>query len=89
MELKGDAYATGQSLWVLKEAGLERANDAVLRGLKFLLSTQEMDGSWHVVTRAKPVQLYFDNGDPHGADQFISISATGWATAALARWSPP
>jgi hypothetical protein len=28
---------------------------------------------------------FFDNGDPHGKDQFISIAATCWAVAALAQ----
>jgi hypothetical protein len=44
------------------------------------------DGSWHVATRSKPVQVYFDNGDPHGKDQFISMMATSWSTAALANF---
>ena len=30
---------------------------------------------------------FFDNGDPYGKNQFISISATSWATAALARFN--
>jgi N-acyl-D-amino-acid deacylase len=44
--------------------------------------------SWHVKTRAKPVQVFFDNGDPHGKDQFISITSTGWSIGALARTLP-
>jgi len=35
-----------------------------VRGLRFLLDTQELDGSWFVETRAKPVQPFFDNGYP-------------------------
>jgi hypothetical protein len=54
------------------------------RALKYLLKTQKKDGSWHVSSRATPVQEFFDNGDPHETDQFISIMATAWATAALA-----
>ena len=42
--------------------------------------------SWLVKTRSKPIQKFFDNGDPHGKNQFISISATSWATAALAKF---
>jgi N-acyl-D-amino-acid deacylase len=30
------------------------------------------------------VQVFFDNGDPHGKHQFISVAATCWAVAALA-----
>ncbi|MGQ0636126.1 MAG: hypothetical protein ACT4QC_16055 [Planctomycetaceae bacterium] len=61
---------------------------AIANAVAFLLKTQLEDGSWRVSTRAKPVQVFFDNGDPHGKDQFISIAATGWATAALARTVP-
>ena len=38
-----------------------------------LLKTQRGDGSWFVKSRSKPVQVYFDNGDPHERDQFIPI----------------
>lgn len=68
--------------------GLPAATDvdaALARAADWLLKAQLDDGSWHVKTRAKPVQVYFDNGDPHGKDQFLSMAATGWSTAALAR----
>jgi N-acyl-D-amino-acid deacylase len=83
--MDSDAYATGEALFVLNETGLPNESRTWQRGVRFLLDTQKPDGSWHVVTRAKPVQVYFDNGDPYGKDQFISIPATSWATAALAR----
>lgn len=84
-DLTSDAYATGQTLYVLAETGLS-CQEAVFReGAAFLVETQHEDGSWHVVTRSKPIQPWFDNGDPHDKDQFISIAATGWATAALAK----
>ena len=47
------------------------------------MSNQLPDGSWHVVSRSKPFQPYFESGYPHGKDQFISIAAAGWATTAL------
>ena len=79
-----DAYATGSALVALHEAGgLSCRHPAWLRGLNYLLRTQEPDGSWHVVSRAKPIQEYFESGFPHGRDQFISAFATGWATEAL------
>lgn len=83
--INSDSYATGQTLYVLLESGLAADEAAVREGVAFLLETQENDGSWHVVTRSKPIQPWFDNGDPHDKDQFISIAATGWATAALAK----
>ena len=83
--MNSDAYATGQTLYVLAEAGFPVSEASFREGVCYLLETQQDDGSWHVVTRSKPVQPWFDNGDPHEKDQFISIAATGWATAALAK----
>ena len=82
--MKPDAYATGSVLVALHEAGgLSYQHSAWLRGLGYLLRTQKPDGSWHVESRAKPLQEYFESGFPHGKDQFISAFATGWATEAL------
>ncbi len=80
-----DAYATGQAVWALLETPVPVSAEVIERGVDWLRQHQEADGSWHVVTRSKPIQEWFDNGDPHGDDQFISIAATGWATAALVR----
>lgn len=84
-ELESDAYATGTALYVLLDAGLAETEPALKRAADFLVKSQLADGSWHVRKRAKPVQVFFDNGDPHGEDQFISISATAWSAAALSR----
>jgi hypothetical protein len=82
--MKPDAYATGSVLVALRETGrLCGQHPAWLRGLGYLLQTQKPDGSWHVESRAKPIQEYFESGFPHGKDQFISAFATGWATEAL------
>lgn len=84
-----DAYATGSVLTVLRQTGgLSAASAAYKRGVQFLLNTQQPDGSWHVVSRSKPFQPYFETGFPHGKDQFISMAATGWATSALVLASP-
>ena len=81
---QSDAYATGSVLVALHTAGGLAASDAAYqRGLRYLLKTQLNDGSWHVTTRSKPFQTYYESGFPHGADQFISCAATGWATWAL------
>ena len=53
------------------------------RGLEYLIKHQMQDGSWHVESRSKPFQLYFETGYPHGKDQFISTTAACWATLAL------
>ena len=39
-------------------------------------------------TGSRPVQVFFDNGDPGGKSQFISFLATGWATLALLESCP-
>jgi hypothetical protein len=84
-DLKSDAYATGTALVALHHAGGLATTDALYqRGVKFLLQTQQADGSWHVHSRSKPFQTYFESGFPHGADQFISLAASSWATTALA-----
>jgi N-acyl-D-amino-acid deacylase len=79
-----DAYATGMTLWALANAGLvQPSQDVYRKGVKFLLATQNSDGSWHVSSRATKFQIYFESGFPHGHDQWISTMATGWASAAL------
>jgi Prenyltransferase and squalene oxidase repeat len=84
-KLESDAYATGSALVALHEAaGLATDSPAYQRGVRFLLKTQRDNGSWFVHSRSKPFQLYYESGFPHGPDQFISIAASGWATAALA-----
>jgi len=88
-EMSSDAYATGLTLFTMQRTGIS-VNDAKFeRGVRFLLDSQCDDGSWFVKSRSKPIQRFFDNGDPHGKDQFISIPATSWATAALALTLPP
>jgi hypothetical protein len=83
-----DAYATGQALVALREAGLTTTSPEYQRGVRYLLDTQLEDGSWLVRTRSHFTQIYFESGFPHGVDQFISAAATHWATQALA-WSVP
>jgi ankyrin repeat protein len=82
---ESDAYATGMTLWALAETGVVQPSDPVFqRGVRFLLSTQAADGSWHVSSRATKFQPYFESGFPYGHDQWISTMGTGWAANALA-----
>ena len=87
-DMDSDAYATGQTLFLLRESGLHTPSPAWQRGIDWLLDQQQPDGTWHVRTRSHPVQEMFDAGFPHDKDQFISISATSWAAAALAAALP-
>lgn len=87
--LESDAYATGEALYalalVLKEP---MADPGWRRGLRFLLETQEDDGTWHVARRAFPFQPTMNSGFPHHRDSWISAAATSWAVLALTQAAP-
>jgi N-acyl-D-amino-acid deacylase len=85
-----DAYSTGEALVALFDAAAVPISDlAWQRGLSFLLSTQQSDGSWHVPTRLHaPAPLspeYFETGYPYEHDQFLSIMGASWAVMAFSR----
>lgn len=82
-DMASDAYATGSVLVALSRYSSKETDAAINRGVKYLLDSQQEDGSWHVVTRAKAFQPYFETGFPHGKDQFISTAATAWSSLAL------
>ena len=81
--MESDAYATATVMYALNQSGVGVTDSVWLRGQEFLLNSQLEDGSWHVVSRSKPFQKYFESAFPHGKDQFISTTATAWATIAL------
>ena len=82
--LASDAYATGEALFALKEAGILTASDAAYqKGVAFLMGTQSADGSWYVRSRAPKFQPYFQSGFPYDHDQWISSAGTSWAVRAL------
>lgn len=82
--LPSDAYATGLALYALNQGGELPIQDPIYQqGVEFLLSTQGEDGSWFVPSRSFPIVEYSKSGFPHGKSQFISASATCWATMAL------
>jgi N-acyl-D-amino-acid deacylase len=87
--MAGDAYATATALVSLAHAGLATTHPAYQKGVKYLLDTQQGDGHWIVRTRSRPLQVFFDNGDPGGRSQFISFAATNWAVLALLQTIPP
>jgi hypothetical protein len=82
--MESDAYATATALVALHQAGgIATSDTAYQRGLSWLLKAQQADGSWHVATRSTPIQTYYESGYPHAEDQFISITAAGWATKSV------
>jgi hypothetical protein len=83
--LPSDPYATGESLYALRESNsVATTDDAYKRGVQYLLKTQHSDGSWYVRSRAPKFQPYFESDFPFNHDQWISAAATAWATVALA-----
>ncbi|QEG15839.1 prenyltransferase/squalene oxidase repeat-containing protein [Gimesia maris] len=88
-EMQSDAYATGTVLVALLRSHLiDGDQPAIGKGIQYLVDTQQNDGSWHVISHAKPFQTYFETGFPHGKDQFISVTASSWATVALLLTQP-
>lgn len=83
-DLRSDAFATGQTLYVLSLAGLTAERPEIKRGLDFLVATQKPDGSWPMISRSTP------DGSPGGAKLLtpITCAASSWATLGLARLVP-
>jgi hypothetical protein len=83
-ELKSDAFATGQTLYVLSLAGYTAELPEIRRGIDFLVSTQTSDGSWPMISRSTP------DGSPGSAKLLtpITCAASSWATLGLARLTP-
>jgi len=82
---KGDAFATGQTLYVLALAGHTAHDPAIERAINFLITTQKADGSWAMTSRASP------DGRPGGSAKNlkpITCGAAAWATMGLARLVP-
>jgi squalene cyclase len=81
--LPSDAYATGVALYALAQADVAPTHESYRAGLKYLLASQAPDGTWHVKTRAIPIQPYFESGYPYEHDQWISAAGAAYATLAM------
>jgi hypothetical protein len=83
-ELKSDAFATGQTLYVLSLAGYTVERPEIKRAIDFLVATQSPDGSWPMISRSTP------DGSPGSAKLLtpITCAAASWATLGLARFAP-
>jgi hypothetical protein len=81
---KSDAFATGQTLYVLSLAGFTAERPEIKRGIDFLVATQKPDGSWPMLSRSTP------DGSPGSAKLLtpITCTASSWATLGLARLVP-
>jgi Prenyltransferase and squalene oxidase repeat len=83
-EPKSDAFATGQTLYVLSLVGYTAERPEIKRGIDFLVATQTPDGSWPMISRSTP------DGSPGSATLLtpITCTASSWATLGLARLAP-
>jgi hypothetical protein len=83
-ELKSDAFATGQTLYVLSLAGYTAEQSEIKRGIDFLVATQTPDGSWPMISRSTP------DGSPGSSKLLtpITCAASSWATLGLVRFVP-
>jgi hypothetical protein len=84
-KLTSDAFATGQTLYVLSLAGYTADQPAIQRGVDFLVATQKPDGSWPMASRSSP------DGKTGGSAKLltpITCGAGSWATLGLARLVP-
>jgi hypothetical protein len=73
-----DAFATGQSLYVLHWAGVSPRDTTILKGLNFLAKSQSGDGTWPMTSRANP-----ETGKPADDLNPITYAATAWATIGM------
>ena len=74
--MASDAYATGQTLYVLARAGTKQEASEMKRGIEFLTRTQCEDGSWPMTSRVNAKDL-----GP------ITAAGTAWAVLGLLRAS--
>jgi Squalene-hopene cyclase C-terminal domain/Prenyltransferase and squalene oxidase repeat len=83
-EMKSDAFATGQTLYVLALAGYTADRPDIKRGIDFLVATQRPDGSWPMISRSTP------DGSPGSSKLLtpITCAASSWATLGLTRLVP-
>lgn len=83
-EPKSDAFATGQTLYVLSLVGLTAQRPEIRRGIDFLVATQKPDGSWPMISRSTP------DGRPGSAKLLtpITCTASSWATLGLTNLVP-
>jgi hypothetical protein len=83
-EPKSDAFATGQTLYVLSLVGYTAERPEIKRGIDFLVATQLPDGSWPMISRSTP------DGSPGSSKLLtpINCASASWATLGLAHLVP-
>ena len=75
-DMASDAWATGQALYAIAQAGIKSHGPVIARAQVFLIQTQRPDGSWPMTSRpTKP------GGE--GSGNLIPITGAGSAWAVL------
>jgi squalene cyclase len=82
-EATSDAYATGQALYALAEAGAKPDDETVRKAQAFLAKTQRADGGWAMVSRA-----IMRDGKPPKNLEPITHAGSAWAVMGLVRSAP-
>src|SRR5262245_50135250 len=77
---KSDAYATGQALYALAEAGVKPDDAAVRKAQAFLAKTQGQDGGWAMTSRA-----ILPSGKLATKFEPITHASSAWAVMGLIR----
>ncbi len=80
---KSDAYATGQALYALAEAGVTKDDAAIRRAQSFLEKSQRQDGGWAMTSRA-----IMGNGKVATKFEPITHAGSAWAVMGLVRTAP-
>jgi hypothetical protein len=80
---KSDAYATGQALYTLAEAGVTKDDAAIRRAQSFLEKSQRPDGAWAMTSRA-----IMGNGKVATKFEPITHAGSAWAVMGLVRSVP-
>lgn len=79
-QMTSDAYATGQSLYVLSLAGYQTDAPEINRAIDFLTKTQKPDGSWPMVARRA------SDDQPAKLLTPITAAASSWAVIGLVKF---
>jgi N-acyl-D-amino-acid deacylase len=78
-DLPSDAYATGQTLYILSQAGVKNDRAEIKRGVAFLVANQKDDGSWPMKQRSHADTTPGNNAVP------IIYFGSAWGTLGLMR----
>ena len=76
-------FSTGQTVYALATVTDDRARDALLRGVDYLLARQQADGTWETpseLTSTEPSEK---------KDYIYRYWGTAWASIGLSRARPP